>query len=62
MLPYLREHFGNPSSVHRFGVRAHEAVDRARGAVRLSVGRFTREGDVDRAAELLVERAAALQR
>jgi cysteine desulfurase len=31
----------------------------ARGAVRLSVGRFTRAADVDRAAELLVERAAA---
>jgi len=33
MLPYLREHFGNPSSTHAYGVRAHEAVDRARGEV-----------------------------
>ncbi len=30
-----------------------------RGAVRLSVGRFTTEGEVDRAAELLVARANA---
>jgi cysteine desulfurase len=31
----------------------------ARGAVRLSVGRYTTEAEVDRAAELLVTRAAA---
>jgi cysteine desulfurase len=30
MLPYLREHFGNPSSTHSFGKRAHDAVDQAR--------------------------------
>lgn len=30
MLPYLRDHFGNPSSSHPYGKRAHEAVDRAR--------------------------------
>jgi cysteine desulfurase len=30
MLPYLREHFGNPSSGHVYGRRAHEAVARAR--------------------------------
>lgn len=33
MLPYLREHFGNPSSGHVYGRRAHEAVARARGQV-----------------------------
>ncbi|MFI5397825.1 MAG: cysteine desulfurase family protein [Candidatus Binatia bacterium] len=33
MLPYLREHFGNPSSAHVFGQRAREAVERARGEV-----------------------------
>ena len=33
MLPYLREHFGNPSSGHVYGRRAHEAVERARGQV-----------------------------
>ncbi len=33
MLPYLREHFGNPSSSHVFGQRAHVAVERAREQV-----------------------------
>lgn len=30
MLPYLYEHFGNPSSAHTFGTRARQAVERAR--------------------------------
>lgn len=33
MLPYLREHFGNPSSAHAYGRTAHEAVARARRQV-----------------------------
>ncbi len=33
MLPYLREHFGNPSSGHVFGQRAHAAIERAREQV-----------------------------
>ena len=33
MLPYLREHFGNPSSAHAFGRRAREAVESARADV-----------------------------
>lgn len=33
MLPYLREHFGNPSSSHVYGQAAHAAVDRARQQV-----------------------------
>ena len=33
MLPYLREHFGNPSSAHAFGRRAKEAVESARADV-----------------------------
>jgi cysteine desulfurase len=33
MLPYLREHFGNPSSGHVYGLRAREAIERARGQV-----------------------------
>jgi cysteine desulfurase len=33
MLPFLREHFGNPSSSHSYGRIAHEAVERARGEV-----------------------------
>lgn len=33
MLPYLREHFGNPSSNHIFGRTMHHAVERAREQV-----------------------------
>ncbi len=33
MLPYLREHWGNPSSSHVYGQTAHQAVDRARQQV-----------------------------
>ena len=33
MLPYLREHFGNPSSTHAFGKSAHDAVARTRAQV-----------------------------
>jgi cysteine desulfurase len=38
MLPYLREHFGNPSSSHVYGVRAREAVARAREQVAALIG------------------------
>ena len=30
ILPYLEEHFGNPSSSHWFGIKAREAVEEAR--------------------------------
>lgn len=30
MLPYLHEHFGNPSSTHKYGLTAHDAVANAR--------------------------------
>ena len=33
MLPWLKEHFGNPSSTHVYGRRARAAVDRAREQV-----------------------------
>jgi cysteine desulfurase len=33
MLPYLTEHFGNPSSIHDFGVEARLGVERARRQV-----------------------------
>lgn len=33
MLPYFREGFGNPSSIHRFGQKAESAVDTAREKV-----------------------------
>ena len=42
MLPFLREHFGNPSSRHRYGRIAHDAVARARGEVAALIG-----GDAD---------------
>lgn len=32
-LPYLTEHFGNPSSTHAYGQRTHAAVEAARTAV-----------------------------
>jgi cysteine desulfurase len=38
MLPYLREHFGNPSSGHVYGVRARDAVARARAQVATLLG------------------------
>jgi cysteine desulfurase len=38
MLPYLREHFGNPSSGHVYGARAREAVARAREQVAALLG------------------------
>lgn len=33
MLPYLQTHFGNPSSTHTYGKRAHDAVELARAQV-----------------------------
>jgi cysteine desulfurase len=38
MLPYFRGHFGNPSSVHRFGQKAEAAVDEAREKVAAVLG------------------------
>ena len=38
MLPYLREHFGNPSSSHVYGRRARDAITRARGQVAILLG------------------------
>jgi cysteine desulfurase len=38
MLPYLREHFGNPSSAHAFGIRAHVALENARAQVGSLIG------------------------
>src|SRR5262245_44552579 len=38
MLPYLREHFGNPSSGHVYGARARRAVAEARGRVAALIG------------------------
>ncbi len=33
MLPYLKQDFGNPSSLHWFGEKAHNAINKARGQV-----------------------------
>lgn len=38
MLPYLTEHFGNPSSAHALGQVAHDAVDKARAEVAALIG------------------------
>ena len=38
MLPYLGEHFGNPSSAHAKGKLLREAVDKARGKVASCLG------------------------
>jgi cysteine desulfurase len=38
MMPYFRESFGNPSSVHRYGQRAESAVDEAREKVASVLG------------------------
>ena len=38
MLPFLREHFGNPSSGHQFGSRARSAVSQARQQVAALLG------------------------
>jgi len=38
MLPYLREHFGNPSSSYVYGLHTREAVEHARGQVAAFIG------------------------
>jgi cysteine desulfurase len=38
MLPLLTEYYGNPSSVHRFGQRARQAIDEARSHIAALVG------------------------
>ncbi|MCK4856780.1 MAG: selenide, water dikinase SelD [candidate division Zixibacteria bacterium] len=43
MIPYLREHFGNPSSSHRYGTRTRLAVEEARSQVAAMLGCQTDE-------------------
>ena len=38
MLPYLREHFGNPSSGHVYGRRTRDAIELARSDVAALIG------------------------
>lgn len=33
MLPFLKEQFGNPSSIHRYGRQSRKAVEKARGQI-----------------------------
>jgi len=44
MLPYLREHWGNPLSLHRFGERPREAIEKARAQVADLIG--AQPGDI----------------
>jgi len=41
--PYLRAHFGNPSSSHAYGRMAHEAVEEARAQVAALIGAHPEE-------------------
>jgi len=43
MLPFLREDFGNPSSLHRFGRRPKDALRESRQAVAAFIGASVRE-------------------
>jgi cysteine desulfurase len=43
MLPYLTEHFGNPSSIHAAGRRARQGLDEARETVAALIGGKPRE-------------------
>lgn len=43
MLPYLREHHGNPSSIHASGRRARQALDEARETIAAALGAKPRE-------------------
>ncbi len=43
MLPYLRDSYGNPSSMHRFGQEARQAVEHARHQVAALLGCMPRE-------------------
>ncbi len=38
MLPYFRQHFGNPSSVHSFGREARRALDESREKTAMALG------------------------
>ncbi|MBY6035360.1 cysteine desulfurase [Fictibacillus nanhaiensis] len=38
MIPYLTEHFGNPSSIHQYGRRTRKVLDDARTAIAASIG------------------------
>jgi len=41
MMPYLKDHHGNPSSIHQFGQRTRRAIDDARNKVIDLIGAFS---------------------
>lgn len=43
MVPYLTEHWGNPSSIHRSGRRARQGLDEARETIAAQIGAKPRE-------------------
>jgi cysteine desulfurase len=43
MLPYLTDAYGNPSSIHPFGVAAADGIEHARAQIAGSIGADTRE-------------------
>ena len=43
MLPYMKEHFGNPSSLYAIGQTAHRAITKARAQVAAALGADERE-------------------
>ena len=43
MLPYLQQHYGNPSSDHPLGYRAHQAIEEAREQVASLIGAASEE-------------------
>jgi cysteine desulfurase len=66
MLPYLSLHFGNPSSTHRYGQVAHQAVDTARQQVADLLGcqaaEVTFTGGGSESDNLAIRGAALMQR
>ena len=66
MLPYFSERFGNPSSIHRFGRAALEALDEARETVAAALGASRKEivftGGGSEADNLAVKGVALAQR
>jgi cysteine desulfurase len=65
MLPYLREEFGNPSSAHAIGQRAHKAVENARSEVAALIGAQPDEivftGGGTEASNMAIRGAAAMK-
>lgn len=43
MLPHLREHYGNPASLHALGVEARTALEEAKSAVAAGIGALPEE-------------------